>query len=277
MRESVRPTILDEIVAWNRHELAKRVARAPLRELADRIARVDPPRDFAGALRPSAAPSFPAGNMAGGSGPRLIAEIKRASPSKGPLAPDLDPAGLAAAYELGGAAALSVLTEPRFFRGGPGDLAAARAATTLPVLRKDFLFDPYQLFEARALAADAVLLIVAILDGGLLAEMLDVARVLGLAALVEVHDEAEVERAVAAGARIVGINNRDLRTFRVDLETTRRLRGRIPAGRLVVSESGIHSQADVTRLREWDVDAMLVGESLVRAGDVAAQLRELLL
>ncbi len=208
--------------------------------------------------------------------PRLIAEAKKASPSKGLLRPEFDPAGLARAYAAGGAAALSVLTERHFFQGDPAYVRAAKAAAPLPALRKDFLFDPYQVVEARAIGADAVLLIVAILEGELLGELLSLATSLGLAVLVEVHDEPEVERALAAGARIVGINNRDLRTFRVDLAATGRLRALIPPECLVVSESGIGSPSDVARLREWGVDAMLVGESLVRAGDVAARVRELL-
>ena len=264
MSERTAPSILDDIVAWNRGELARRRARTPLPEVQRQAARVAPPRDFAGALGRSAR------------APSLIAEIKRASPSKGPLCLDLDPAALAGAYEVGGAAALSVLTEPRFFRGSLEDLAAAKAATRLPVLRKDFVFDAYQIYEARASGADAILVIVAILEDWLLAELLALARDLGLAALVECHDALEVERALAAGAEVIGLNNRDLRTFRIDLETTGRLRPLVPAGRLVVSESGIHAAADVARLRGWQVDAMLVGEALVKSGDVAATVRELL-
>lgn len=291
-------TVLDDIVSWNRVELARRRERVPLPELEARAAREPAPRDFAGALRPNPPAPFPAGEGGersaplppraegprqgrrgvGGSGPspRLIAEAKKASPSKGLLAANFDPARLAREYAAGGAAAISVLTEPHFFQGDPAYLAMAKRAAPLPALRKDFLFDPYQVVEARALGADAVLLIVAILDGGLLGEMLALAGSLGMAALVEVHDAAEVDRALAAGARIVGVNNRDLRTFEVDLETTRRLRALLPPECLVVSESGIHSRADVARLREWGVHAMLVGESLVRAGDVAAKVRELL-
>jgi len=294
----VGTTVLDDIVSWNRVELARRRERVPLPELEARAAREPAPRDFAGALRPNPPAPFPAGEGGersaplppraegprqgrrgvGGSGPspRLIAEAKKASPSKGLLAANFDPARLAREYAAGGAAAISVLTEPHFFQGDPAYLAMAKRAAPLPALRKDFLFDPYQVVEARALGADAVLLIVAILDGGLLGEMLALAGSLGMAALVEVHDAAEVDRALAAGARIVGVNNRDLRTFEVDLETTRRLRALLPPECLVVSESGIHSRADVARLREWGVHAMLVGESLVRAGDVAAKVRELL-
>jgi len=294
----VGTTVLDDIVSWNRVELARRRERVPLPELEARAAREPPPRDFAGALRPNSPALFTRGEGGAGSSslppraegsrqerrgagelgpsPRLIAEAKKASPSKGLLAADFDPARLAREYAAGGAAAISVLTEPHFFQGDPAYLAVAKRAAPLPALRKDFLFDPYQVVEARALGADAVLLIVAILDGGLLGEMLALAGSLGMAALVEVHDAPEVDRALAAGARIVGVNNRDLRTFEVDLETTRRLRALLPPECLVVSESGIHSRADVARLREWGVDAMLVGESLVRAGDVATKVRELL-
>ena len=267
MSEQRAPTILDEIVAWNRGEVARRRARLPLPEMRRLAAQPAPPRAFAEALlsRKTAAQS-----------PRLIAEIKRASPSKGPLRPDLDPAALAGAYEAGGAAAISVLTEPRYFQGSLEDLSAAKAATRLPVLRKDFLFDPYQVYEARAHGADAVLLIVAVLDDSLLGRLLSVARDLGLGALVECHNEAEVARALAAGAPIIGFNNRDLGTFRVDLETTHRLRPLVPPGYPVVSESGIHTSADVARLREWGVDAMLVGEALVKSDDVQAKVKGLL-
>ena len=280
--------ILDEIVAWNRAELARRRERVSLAELEMMAARQPEPRDFAGALRRSRQPSVgrgsgegptcPSGNGTRGLSPppRLIAEVKKASPSKGLLCPDFDPARLAREYAAGGAAAISVLTERRFFQGDPSHIALAREAASLPVLRKDFLFDPYQVLEARALGADAVLLIVAVLDGGLLQELLDLTASLGMAALVEVHDAVEVEAALKAGAGMVGINNRDLRTFDVDLETTRLLRPLVPPECVVVSESGIHARDDVARLRDWGVDAMLVGESLVRAGDVARKVRELL-
>lgn len=261
-------TILDRIVAETAAELARRREAAPLPALERRAAAAEPPRDFAAALRPTASDVK--------ASPRLIAEVKKASPSKGLLCPDFDPARLAQGYAAGGAAALSVLTEPRFFQGDPSHLAVARRAGGLATLRKDFLFDPYQVVEARAIGADAVLLIVAILEDAVLRELLGLARALGMAALVEVHDAAELDRALVADATLIGVNNRNLRTFEVDLETTRRLRARIPRGRLVVSESGIHSPADVGRLREWEVDAMLVGESLVRSGDVAAKARELL-
>jgi indole-3-glycerol phosphate synthase len=256
-------TILDEIVAASRAALESTKRSLPLAEVEARAKRQSPPRDFAGAL-------------AVGPKPRLIAEAKKASPSKGLLAPSYDAAALARKYESAGAACLSVLTEPRYFQGDLAHLTAARAATGLPALRKDFVFDPYQILEARAAGADAVLLIAAILSRSSLSAHRELAEHLGMVALVEVHDEHELERALKSGARLVGINNRDLRTFEVSLETTARLRPLIPSDRLVVAESGIHTREDVRRLRDVGVDAMLVGESLVKAGDVEAKVRELL-
>jgi indole-3-glycerol phosphate synthase len=256
-------TILDEIVETNRASLDARKRARPLAEVEALARAADPPRDFAGAL-------------AVGRKPRLIAEAKKASPSKGVLLSDFDPERLARRYEAGGAAALSVLTERHYFQGDLDHLTAARSATRLPCLRKDFLFDPYQVVEARAVGADAILLIAAILDDVLLAELRALADSLGMAALVEVHDEREVERTLEADARLIGINNRDLRTFRVSLQTTGRLRPLVPSDRLVVAESGIASPSDVRYLRDLGVDAMLVGESLVKAGDIAAKVRELL-
>ncbi len=256
-------TILDEIVAASRAALESTKRARPLSEV-EVLARQQPrPRDFAGCL-------------AAGAKPRLIAEAKKASPSKGLLAPDYDAPALARRYEAAGAACLSILTEPRYFQGGLGDLAAVRAATGLPCLRKDFIFDPYQILEARAAGADAVLLIAAILPRSSLASLRDLAEYLGMAALVEVHDEREVGQALSAGARLIGINNRDLRTFHVSLETSARLRPLIPADRLVVAESGIHTREDVQRLRDLSVDAMLVGEALVKSGDVEGKVQELL-
>jgi indole-3-glycerol phosphate synthase len=206
---------------------------------------------------------------------RLIGEVKRASPSKGPLRPDLDAAALAAEYEANGAAAVSVLTDQRFFGGSLDDLRAAQQATGLPVLRKDFVLDPYQVYETRAVGADALLLIVAALDDETLLQLHSLARVLGMAALVEVHDEAELRRALAIRPAIVGVNNRDLRTFAVDLSMTARLRPLVPGEIVFVSESGIQTRADVQRLAALDVDAMLVGEALMRARDPGRRVREL--
>ena len=204
-----------------------------------------------------------------------IAEIKRRSPSAGDIRPDADPALIAPAYAAAGAAAISVLTHMASFVGRPEHVVAARFATDLPILRKDFVTDPYEVGEARAAGADAILLIVAALDLERLGELLRVAGSRGLAALVEVHNEDEVETALAAGARVIGVNNRDLRTFNVDLGLTERLRKAIPPDVLVVAESGIHTADDARRMREAGADAILVGESLMRAEDPAARIREL--
>ncbi len=257
-------TILDRIVADKRQELAAARAAVPLAEMKSRLAEASPVRDFAAALR--------------GERVRLIAEVKRASPSRGLLRPDIDPVGLARAYAGAGAAGISVLTDEKHFGGSLEHLRSVREALPEgpPLLRKDFLFDPYQLYEARCHGADAVLLIAAILDSGLLAELIAVAGSLGMAALVEVHDEPELERALAAGAEVIGINNRDLRTFEVDLATTERLRPLVPAERTVVAESGVFSRADVVRLQALGVHAVLVGEALVTAPDPGEKIRELM-
>jgi len=265
---SEAPTILDRIVADKREELARRQREQPLetlRQLAS--ASRGPTRSLTAALR-----AHPLG---------LIAEIKRASPSRGPLRPDLDAVALARTYAEAGAAAISVLTEERHFQGSLADLKAGRQAldglgdARPPLLRKDFIFDTYQLFEARAYGADAILLIAAILDPGLLASLIGLARSLGLECLVEVHDELEMERALVAGAEIIGINNRDLRTFEVDLATTERLRPLVPPEVTVVAESGVHTRADVQRLAALGVHGVLIGEALVLAEDAAGKIREL--
>jgi indole-3-glycerol phosphate synthase len=206
----------------------------------------------------------------------LIAEIKRASPSKGSLRPDLDPVALAREYERCGAAAISVLTDEQFFQGSLDDLRVVRKKVNLPVLRKDFVLDPYQVYQARAAGADAILLIVAALSDDALQTLHRLSADLGMAALVEVHNVAELERALKIGPRIVGVNNRDLRTFEVDLETTARLRPLLAAGVTLVSESGIQSQADVARIESFGADAILVGEALVRAQDVGGKIEELM-
>ena len=202
-----------------------------------------------------------------GQPPFLICEIKRRSPSRGDLAPDLDPAALARAYEAGGAACLSVLTDARFFGGSPADLEVARAAVALPVLRKDFTVGPRDVCDARLMGADAVLLIAAVLAGGLLADLVELTGRLGMAALVEVHDGDELERALAAGATVVGVNQRDLRTFAVDRDLAARLAPSFPAGVIGVAESGIRDAADAARLAAAGYRALLVGESLVTAAD----------
>jgi indole-3-glycerol phosphate synthase len=263
------PAILERIVAGKRQELERRRRDEPLGILRTRLAQGAPPtRSLAQALRgPSLA---------------LIAEVKRASPSRGVLRADLNAQALARAYAGRGAAAISVLTEEEHFQGSLADLIAVRAVLDgrgeprPPLLRKDFLFDAYHLYEARAYGADAVLLIAAILNPGLLAKLLALAHRLGLECLVEVHDEPELERALTADAQIIGINNRDLRTFEVDLAVSERLRPIIPADRVVVAESGIHTRADVERLRALGVNAVLIGEALVAADDPAAKMRELL-
>jgi indole-3-glycerol phosphate synthase len=219
------------------------------------------PKDFVAALkRPGLA---------------VIAEMKQRTPSMGVLSEDYMPGDLARAYTVGGAAAISVLTHMASFGGRPEHVVSARFATDLPILRKDFVTDPYEVGEARAAGADAILLIVAALDRNRLGELLSVTRSRGLAALVEVHNEGEVEVALASGARLIGVNNRDLRTFDVDLGLTERVRKAIPADVLVVAESGIHSVADARRMREAGADAILVGESLMRSDDPAARIREL--
>lgn len=254
------PGVLARIVRDKREELIGTLARAETLEA--RAASAAPPRDFAAAL-------------GGDGGVSVIAEVKRRSPGAGEIRPDLDPARLAEAYERGGAAALSVLTDLKHFGGTLDDLGAARAATALPALRKDFVLDPVQVVEARAGSADAVLLIVRILSDEALRRLLAEATSHGMAALVETHDEGELERALSAGARIVGINNRDLATFTVDLDTTLRLRERVPDDVVVVSESGIRGPKDVARLAAAGVHAVLVGESLLVSPDPEAAVAAL--
>jgi indole-3-glycerol phosphate synthase len=259
--------LLDEIVARKRIDVAARQAAVPRREL-EAVARTLPsPRDLARALtRPGSD---------GSDEPGLLAELKRASPVAGLLAAGFDPVPAAPRYVAAGAAALSVLTDPHF-RGGLDDLATVRRAVDCPVLQKDFVTDEYQLWEARATGADAVLLIVAILEPARLRDLHQAALDLGLSVLVEVHDEGELAAAAALPARLIGINNRDLKTFRTDLATTERLAPRAPAGACLVSESGIATRADVRRVAAAGADAMLVGEALSRSGDPATKIRELL-
>lgn len=251
-------TFLERIVAATRADLAERQARVPLDELRARIEEAPAPQSFAAALRPTA------------SGPaRLIAEVKRASPSKGLLAERFDPVARARAYASGGAAAISVLTEPHFFHGSLAHLAAVRQAVEVPILRKDFLLEPYQVYEARAAGADAVLLICALLDDTALANLQALAHALGMAALVEAHDEGEVRRAVAAGAQVIGVNSRDLRTFAVAADSVSHLRPLVPADRIFVAESGITDALGAARARAWGADAVLVGEALMRVEEPA--------
>jgi indole-3-glycerol phosphate synthase len=255
-------SVLERILETKREEILALRRRASALEAE--AGRRPAPRDFAGALR------RPDGRLA------VIAEIKRRSPSKGALAPDLDPVATARRYAAGGAAALSVLTDGPYFDGSLADLAAAREAVALPVLRKDFTLDPLQVVEARAAGADAVLLITAALpDDALLADLAAAAAGLGLAALVEVDDEAGLERAMSAGATLVGVTNRDLRTFGEDLSTAERLAARIPAGVVSVAESAIRSPADAQRMADAGFDAVLVGEALVKAPDPEAVVASL--
>lgn len=254
-------TVLDKILDNTVQEVAVRQRAVPLAALIDAAERADPPRDFAGALdRETVA---------------LIAEVKHASPSRGVLVEPFDPVALATAYAANGAAAISVLTDARFFQGSLDDLRAVRGAVSVPVLRKDFVIDPYQIYEARAAGADAVLLIVAALADAQIADLYALVRSLNLAALVEVHDAAELDRALHVGAGVIGVNNRDLHTFAVDLGTTRRLAQRVPGGVILVAESGIHRAADVRAMAAAGARAVLVGEALVQADDTAARVREL--
>ncbi len=249
--------ILQRIVAVKHEEVAAAVVTKPLARLRDEAKAADPARDFVGAIRAKIAAGRPA----------VIAEVKKASPSKGVLRADFDPAAIAAAYERGGAACLSVLTDRPFFQGAPEYLRAARAACTLPALRKDFLVDPYQVFEARAMGADAILLIAAVLDLARMREMEAIAGELGMAVLVEVHDAVELDAALRLETPLIGVNNRNLRTFEVALATTLDLLPRIPAGRIVVTESGILKVEDVALMRANGVDTFLVGEAFMRVPD----------
>jgi indole-3-glycerol phosphate synthase len=252
-------TYLDKIVAAHRASAVH--DRRALEELVERAAGLEPARGFAAALRAD--------------GLSVIAEVKRRSPSKGDLAPGLDPAVLAATYERGGAACLSVLTDEAWFGGSVADLEAARSACSLPVLRKDFTVDARDVLDARLMGADACLLIVAALDDDELRSFLRLAEQVGLDALVEVHDGDELDRAIAAGASVIGVNQRDLVTFEVDVERAAKLRPRMPEGAVTVAESGVRGGPDARRLRAAGYDAILVGETLVTAADTIAALEDL--
>lgn len=258
-------TILRRILDRKVEEVAEARRQRSIAQLDELIAAQTPPRDFVAALRQRATVGRPA----------VIAEVKKASPSKGVIRPDFDPAAIAASYETGGAACLSVLTDRDFFQGCNDYLVQAREACNLPVLRKDFTVDAYQVREARAIGADCILLIVAALDQVALESLHDLARELGLAVLVEVHDGEELERALALDTPLIGINNRDLHTFNTTLETTFGLLERIPDDRLVITESGIHTRADVEAMLARDVYGFLVGEAFMRAAEPGEKLREL--
>jgi indole-3-glycerol phosphate synthase len=254
---------LDKIIAEKLKEVERRQRAFPLPKLRVAIMERPAPLDLAAAIS--------------GDSLCLIAEVKRASPSRGAIRADLDPVKLASSYAKGGAAAISVLTESRYFGGSREDLESIkRALPYIPILRKDFILKPYQVFESCAWGADAILLIVAILDDNELEELLSLSHALGMQCLVEVHNRDELERALACNARIIGINNRDLDTMTVDINVTGQLRPPIPRGRIVVSESGIKGRDEVQKLKEWKVNAMLVGETLVTADDVVAKIKELL-
>lgn len=256
-------SILDRIVATKREEIAAARTARPLAELQATVRDAPPPRDFFAAL-------------AGGGPIRLIAEVKKASPSKGVIRADFDPVAIAATYQRHGAACLSVLTDQPYFQGHLSYLSAIRGAVELPLLRKDFILDRYQLFEARLAGADAVLLIAECLDDGPLGDLHAESLALGMTPLVEFYQAENLARVLAAGARLVGVNNRDLRTFQTDLEHTIRMRRQIPATCVVVGESGIHSRADVQRLADAGVNAILVGEHLMASPDIGAAVDRLL-
>jgi indole-3-glycerol phosphate synthase len=258
-------TILDRIMAAKRAEVAAAKRSLSESEMRSRAEAAGVPRDFVASLRRR----IDSGDAA------VIAEIKRSSPSKGLLREDFDPAGLARSYEAGGAACLSVLTDREFFQGAPEHLGSARAACALPVLRKDFIFDPYQVHEARAMGADCILLIAACLSARAMQELESTAAGLGMAVLVEVHDATELDAALQLRTPLVGVNNRNLRTFETRLETTLALLEYMPEERIVVTESGIATAQDVSRMRGRGVNAFLVGEALMRAPDPGGALRAL--
>jgi len=256
--------ILDQIVANKRTELAAARQKVPLEKITATAHRAPSPLSLAASIR--------------GKKVRLIAEVKKASPSRGVIRADFDPVKIASIYAEHGAAAISVLTESRYFQGSLSYLQSIKhlpGARTIPLIRKDFIFDPYQVYEARACGADSLLLIASILDLPLLKELLGLARQLGMECLVEVHDEADLEKALGCGARIIGINNRDLQTFKVDIAVTRRLRPQIPPDRLLVSESGIKTAGDIAVMKELKVNAVLIGEALMASADIGAKIGEL--
>lgn len=259
------PTILKKILARKREEIAERSAIVSAEELLVRAGSASAPRGFAAAM----AAKIAAGESA------VIAEIKKASPSKGVIREDFDPASIAASYAAGGAACLSVLTDVDFFQGADEYLQAARAACDLPVIRKDFIIDKYQIYEARAMSADCILLIVSALSEDQLHQLHDEAKSLGIDVLIEVHDKAELEIALKLDNPMVGINNRNLHSFEVSLENTYQLLEQIPAGKIVITESGIHQRDDVAAMRDRNVNAFLVGEAFMRSDEPGQRLREM--
>lgn len=258
--------ILEQIAAYKREDVAARKRARPFAEIESEALVAGMPRGFTAALRKKAGPGRPA----------LIAEVKKASPSKGLIRADFDPPALARAYEAGGAACLSILTDGPSFQGDDAYLVAARSAVALPCLRKDFLVDPWQVAESRTLGADCILIILSMVDDSLAADLLAEARRFGMDALIETHDEAEMARAASLGGELIGVNNRSLRTFEVDLATTARMAHLAPPNALLVAESGIFTPADVAAVAEAGAGAILVGESLMRQSDVEEATRALL-
>lgn len=254
--------ILDEICDHKRAEVAARRKAVPREALEERLQTAKPPRDFRRALREP--------------GMSLIAEVKKASPTKGTFLEDVDPIDIASAYEQGGARAISVLTDQKYFKGSLDDLTSVRRHVGLPCLRKEFIVDEYQVYEARAAEADAILLIARVLSDEQLKDYHAVAKSLGMACLVETHDASDIERSLKAGANIIGINNRDLTTFEVDFNTTLTLKKLVPGGHVLVSESGIRTRDHVKMLEDGGIDAILVGETLVTSGNIVQTIRELL-
>ena len=256
-------TILDEIYKHKLSEVAENKKRIPVEALKEQIKKRQNPRSFGAALKSNT-------NI------RIIAEIKKASPSLGIIREDFNPVEIARIYETGGAAAISVLTDEEFFQGSLFYLTEVKKSVNLPILRKDFIVDTYQIYEARSAGADAILLIAALLSKEIIQSYLDLAGELGMDCLVEIHSETELKKVLQTNAHIIGINNRDLETFKTDLETTLRLRPMIPAEKIVVSESGIKSRVDVEKLMKESVDAILVGETLMKSDDISTKLHELL-
>ncbi len=265
MSASSTPDILQKILARKREEIAERSTRTPLQDMLALAQDADAPRGFIRAVE----------NKIRDGQPAVIAEIKKASPSKGLLCENFDPEAIAHSYAQHGAACLSVLTDADYFQGSEEYLRQARAACALPVIRKDFIIDPYQVAEARAIAADCILLIVAALNDDSLQALLAQAHELGMDVLMEVHDEDEMQRALHTGAKLIGINNRNLRTFETTLDTTLNILAMVPDDRILVTESGIHTAADVRLMREHRVHAFLVGEAFMRADEPGKKLAEL--
>jgi indole-3-glycerol phosphate synthase len=259
-------SILDKIAAYKREEVAAAKKNRPLRILMQDARHASPPRGFQAALEKSRAEKRPA----------VIAEIKRASPSAGVIRADFDPEAIAREYERGGASCLSVLTDTPSFQGAPDDLRVARQATRLPVLRKDFMLDPYQIVESRAMGADCILVIMAMVDDAIAAQLLGAAREWGMDAIIEVHDEEELTRALAFDSGMIGVNNRNLQTFVTDIATSVRLRPLVPDGRHVVGESGLSKPADLEKLVACGITSFLIGESLMRAADIEAATHALI-